>query len=105
MASARGGFGSGGPFSMSNMTVPDLYGGAPLGEQRGTLTAPWVSPPAGPVHEPSRQSRKQQKKHSKRRRKQWGGDRRKVSPMVPKPVSDNRVAMGRLAIIVTVAAW
>jgi cellulose synthase/poly-beta-1,6-N-acetylglucosamine synthase-like glycosyltransferase/chitodextrinase len=26
-------------------------------------------------------------------------------PMVPKPVSDTRVAMGRLAIIVTVAAW
>ena len=26
-------------------------------------------------------------------------------PMVPKPVSDTRVAMGRLAIVVTVAAW
>ncbi len=26
-------------------------------------------------------------------------------PMVPKPVSDTRVAMGRLAIIVTVSAW
>ena len=26
-------------------------------------------------------------------------------PMVPQPVSDRRVAMGRLAIIVTVTAW
>jgi cellulose synthase/poly-beta-1,6-N-acetylglucosamine synthase-like glycosyltransferase/chitodextrinase len=40
------------------------------------------------------------------RRKQWGRDRRKEAlPVVPKPVSDRRVAMGRLAIIVTVLAW
>jgi cellulose synthase/poly-beta-1,6-N-acetylglucosamine synthase-like glycosyltransferase len=43
---------------------------------------------------------------SRRRRKQWGGDRRtRALPMVPQPVSDTRVAMARLAIIVTVTAW
>jgi hypothetical protein len=42
---------------------------------------------------------------SRRRRKQWGGDRRtRALPMVPQPVSDTRVAMARLAIIVTVTA-
>jgi len=41
-----------------------------------------------------------------RRRRQWGGDRRtEPMPVVPQPVSDRRVAMARLAIIVTVAAW
>ena len=41
-----------------------------------------------------------------RRRKQWGGDRRtQPPPMVPQPVSEHRVAMARLAIIVTVTAW
>jgi cellulose synthase/poly-beta-1,6-N-acetylglucosamine synthase-like glycosyltransferase len=40
------------------------------------------------------------------RRKQWGRDRRtEALPVVPRPVSDRRVAMGRLAIIVTVLAW
>jgi hypothetical protein len=40
------------------------------------------------------------------RRRQWGSDRRtQALPVVPKPVSDRRVAMGRLAIIVTVSAW
>ena len=39
-------------------------------------------------------------------RKQWGGDRRtRAMPIVPQPVSDSRVAMARLAIIVTVTAW
>ena len=39
-------------------------------------------------------------------RKQWGGDRRtQALPIVPQPVSDLRVAMARLAIIVTVASW
>jgi len=42
----------------------------------------------------------------RRPRKQLGSDRRtRAMPMVPKPVSDARVAMGRLAIIVTVTAW
>jgi cellulose synthase/poly-beta-1,6-N-acetylglucosamine synthase-like glycosyltransferase/chitodextrinase len=40
------------------------------------------------------------------RRKQWGRDRRTSAlPTVPKPVSERRVAMARLAIIVTVTAW
>src|SRR5580698_10473062 len=40
------------------------------------------------------------------RRRQWGSDRRSQAlPVVPKPVSDRRVALGRLAIIVTVSAW
>jgi cellulose synthase/poly-beta-1,6-N-acetylglucosamine synthase-like glycosyltransferase/chitodextrinase len=40
------------------------------------------------------------------RRRQWGCDRRtRAMPVVPPPVSDRRVAMGRLAIIVTVTAW
>ena len=41
-----------------------------------------------------------------RRRRQLGSDRRsRALPMVPKPVSDTRVAMGRLAIILTTCAW
>src|SRR5580704_6139007 len=43
---------------------------------------------------------------SGRRRRQWGSDRRtRAMPVVPPPVSDRRVAMGRLAVIVTVLAW
>ncbi|HEY2640238.1 MAG TPA: hypothetical protein VGI66_10205, partial [Streptosporangiaceae bacterium] len=50
--------------------------------------------------------RKKKQPSSAKRRKQLGSDRRtKALPMVPKPVSDGRVAMGRLAIIVTVSAW
>jgi hypothetical protein len=49
---------------------------------------------------------KKKQQSSAKRRKQLGSDRRtKALPMVPKPVSDGRVAMGRLAIIVTVSAW
>ena len=41
-----------------------------------------------------------------RRRTQWGGDRRTTPlPAVPQPVSDRRVAMARLAIVVTVIGW
>jgi cellulose synthase/poly-beta-1,6-N-acetylglucosamine synthase-like glycosyltransferase/chitodextrinase len=40
------------------------------------------------------------------RRRQWGSDRRtRAMPVIPEPVSDRRVAMGRLAIIVTATAW
>jgi cellulose synthase/poly-beta-1,6-N-acetylglucosamine synthase-like glycosyltransferase len=43
---------------------------------------------------------------ARKRRKQWGGDRRtRALPMVPEPVSDRRVALARLAIIITVTAW
>jgi hypothetical protein len=42
----------------------------------------------------------------KGRRRQWGSDRRSTAlPAVPRPVSDGRIAAGRLAIVVTVAAW
>ncbi len=41
-----------------------------------------------------------------KRRSQWGHDRRTAAmPVVPKPVSDRRIAMTRLAIIITVTAW
>src|SRR5580692_7923324 len=40
------------------------------------------------------------------RRGQWGRDRRtEPMPVVPAPVSDRRIAMARLAIIITVTAW
>jgi EAL domain-containing protein (putative c-di-GMP-specific phosphodiesterase class I)/cellulose synthase/poly-beta-1,6-N-acetylglucosamine synthase-like glycosyltransferase len=42
----------------------------------------------------------------KRPRRQWGSDRRdKPLPTVPPPVSDRRIRMGRLAIVLTVSAW
>lgn len=43
---------------------------------------------------------------SGKRHRQWGRDRRtQPPPLVPQPVSDRRLALGRLAIIVTVSAW
>jgi EAL domain-containing protein (putative c-di-GMP-specific phosphodiesterase class I)/cellulose synthase/poly-beta-1,6-N-acetylglucosamine synthase-like glycosyltransferase len=40
------------------------------------------------------------------RRRQWGSDRREQPlPMVPPPVSERRIRMGRLAIVLTVSAW
>ncbi len=40
------------------------------------------------------------------RRRQWGSDRRdRPLPTVPPPVSDRRIRMGRLAIVLTVSAW
>jgi cellulose synthase/poly-beta-1,6-N-acetylglucosamine synthase-like glycosyltransferase len=40
------------------------------------------------------------------RRRQWGSDRRTGAlPATPRPASDATVALGRLAIVVTVAAW
>jgi cellulose synthase/poly-beta-1,6-N-acetylglucosamine synthase-like glycosyltransferase len=43
---------------------------------------------------------------ARKRRAQWGHDRRtEPMPVVPKPVSDRRIAMTRLAIVVTVTAW
>ena len=42
----------------------------------------------------------------KRPRRQWGSDRRDAPlPTVPPPVSDRRIRMGRLAIVLTVSAW
>jgi EAL domain-containing protein (putative c-di-GMP-specific phosphodiesterase class I)/cellulose synthase/poly-beta-1,6-N-acetylglucosamine synthase-like glycosyltransferase len=40
------------------------------------------------------------------RRRQWGSDRRSEPlPTVPPPVSERRIRMGRLAIVLTVSAW
>ena len=40
------------------------------------------------------------------RRRQWGADRRKLAlPVVPQPASERRMALARLAIIVTVTVW
>ena len=40
------------------------------------------------------------------RRGQWGADRRRRAlPVVPQPVGERRIALARLAIIVTVTAW
>ena len=39
-------------------------------------------------------------------RRQWGSDRRdEPLPVVPAPVSERRIRMGRLAIVLTVSAW
>ncbi len=39
-------------------------------------------------------------------RRQWGGDRRREPlPLVPPKVSEGRMALGRLAIVLTVSAW
>ncbi len=39
-------------------------------------------------------------------RRQWGSDRRtEPLPAMPPPISDRSIALGRLAMIVTVAAW
>src|SRR5487761_1716005 len=55
---------------------------------------------------PRRPSGSQPAQPPRERRRQLGSDRRtRALPAVPKPVSDARVAMGRLAIIVTVTAW
>ncbi|HUC58725.1 MAG TPA: glycosyltransferase family 2 protein [Streptosporangiaceae bacterium] len=54
---------------------------------------------------PSQADGKKARKQRKRRA-QWGHDRRtEPMPVVPRPVSDRRIAMTRLAIIVTVTAW
>jgi cellulose synthase/poly-beta-1,6-N-acetylglucosamine synthase-like glycosyltransferase/chitodextrinase len=84
------------------MTVPDLYGEA--GPGRGPRL---LAPPRPPEPEDAPPPRGPAGKAPGRRRRQWGGDRRntRAMPMVPKPVSDTRVAMARLAIIVTVSAW
>ncbi|MGH3263787.1 MAG: hypothetical protein ACRDNS_17545, partial [Trebonia sp.] len=90
------------PPARNDLTVPDLYGEAVIG--RG----PRMLPSPGPAEsEGNHSAGNPQRRSSAKRRRQWGGDRRntRAMPMVPKPVSDTRVAMGRLAIIVTVIAW
>jgi cellulose synthase/poly-beta-1,6-N-acetylglucosamine synthase-like glycosyltransferase/chitodextrinase len=60
----------------------------------------------GPASASAQPGARDRRRRSGRPRKQWGGDRRtRAMPLVPRPVSDRRVAMARLAIIVTVTAW
>ena len=101
MASVRPGSPHAYPHARNDLTVPDLYGDAVIG--RGPRTLP---PPAPPEPDASRSAEPGGRSPGKRRR-QWGSDRRnaRAMPMVPKPVSDTRVAMARLAIVVTVGAW
>ncbi len=98
MASAAPGVPNAGRFFGNDLTTPDLFGDAVIGRGMRSLAPPPPPPPA-PGGAPPRQS-------SGRRRKQLGSDRRtRAMPMVPRPVSDSRIALGRLAIIVTVSAW
>ena len=60
--------------------------------------------PGGPA--PSGPAGARHVRPATRQRRQWGSDRRsRVLLTVPKPASDSRIAAGRLAIVVTVAAW
>jgi cellulose synthase/poly-beta-1,6-N-acetylglucosamine synthase-like glycosyltransferase/chitodextrinase len=120
------------PFHGNDFTTPDLYGQPVNGRGPGTMApprAPGHGPgqhpgqgagpgglgfgPGGPDgqnghhgHHGARRDDFAPKQSSRRRRRQLGSDRRtRALPMVPKPVTDTRVAMGRLAIIVTVTAW
>jgi cellulose synthase/poly-beta-1,6-N-acetylglucosamine synthase-like glycosyltransferase/chitodextrinase len=82
--------------------MPDLYGEV----SGGIGGAPLLAPPRPPEQQEEPWPSEPPGRPAGRRRRQWGGDRRSQAlPMVPKPVSDTRVAMGRLAIIVTVCAW
>jgi hypothetical protein len=67
-------------------------------------TAP-IAPQSRPGPPPGKQKHKPPATPRKPRT-QWGRDRRTQSlPIVPAPVSDRRIALGRLAVIVTVTAW
>src|SRR5579863_7807694 len=100
MPPARPGLTDIGPYSRYDQTTPDLYASARAGSRT-------LAPPRPLAQDEDRRLRESPGRSSARRRRQWGGDRRdaRAMPMVPKPVSDTRVAMGRLAIIVTVCAW
>ncbi len=102
MASLRPGPAHAHPHARNDLTVPDLYGDAVIG--RGPRTLP---PPAAPEPAEEPWSAESTGRSSGKRRGQWGSDRRntRAMPMVPKPVSDTRVAIARLAIVVTVGAW
>ena len=46
------------------------------------------------------------KRSERRKRRQWGSDRRaNPMPVVAPPVSDRRIMVGRMAIVLTVSAW
>src|SRR5512146_343443 len=99
MGSARPGGPQVYPYSRHDLTTPDLYGEAVTGGEPGRL----------PLPEPAvkRDKRESLKDSPGKRRRQLGSDRRatRAMPMVPGSASDTRIAMGRLAIIVTVGAW
>ena len=88
------------PFFRNDLTTPDLFGGAVIGRGTSTLLPPRPPEPAGSEQvTPAGTS-------PARRRKQLGGDRRtRAMPMVPEPISERRVALARLAIVITVGAW
>ena len=85
------------PHPRNDLTVPDLYGQAVIGRGPRRLDLP----------DDESSDEAPQKGSPGKRRRQLGSDRRatRAMPMVPKPVSETRIAMGRLALIVTVAAW
>src|SRR6202050_753665 len=86
----------------------DFYGAHPVPMPRGQRPgpAPQGSPARPPGGERERPRRSERPTRGERPRKQWGGDRRtRAMPIVPGPVTDRRVAMARMAIIVTVTAW
>ena len=85
----------------NDYTRPDLYG-----EAGGRGGARLLAPPRPPEPPEEPWPAEPPGRPAGRRRRQWGGDRRSQAlAMVPEPVSDTRVAMGRLAIIITVCAW
>src|SRR5580693_4485277 len=86
----------------------DFYGTHPVPMPRDHLPGPTPQgSPARPAGgERERPRRPERPTRRERPRKQWGGDRRtRAMPIVPGPVTDRRVAMARMAIIVTVTAW
>jgi hypothetical protein len=92
----------------------DFYGTQPVPKPHSEqpVPAPQAKPSRRTGPEPQRPLRPERPARAERpgrgegSRKQWGRDRRtRAMPMVPAPVSDRRVAMARMAIIVTVTAW
>jgi EAL domain-containing protein (putative c-di-GMP-specific phosphodiesterase class I)/cellulose synthase/poly-beta-1,6-N-acetylglucosamine synthase-like glycosyltransferase len=55
---------------------------------------------------PTRMQRNSVDQRTPDARRQWGADRRsQPHPLVPPPVSEGRIARGRLAIVLTIAVW
>jgi hypothetical protein len=76
---------------------------APAPDPRTGYQAPYGYEHRPPVPQ---QPRPAHRDGARRRRRQWGHDRRtRAMPVVARPVSDQRLAMGRLAIMLTVTAW
>ena len=93
----------GGGYRDPRTGYPDPGGGypAPYGPEHQL-------PPGATPHRPPAEPapRRAHRDGTRRRRRQWGHDRRtRAMPVVARPVSDRRLAMGRLAIMLTVTAW